>query len=177
MKRRALLTACLLLAMASAWSAQIYRWVDAEGRTHFSDRRPTDAVSHLLESSSRHRHSDTPPAVEVSEAPAEPPSVGPYAVFDILAPAAGSILTQPTDSLSITLLLEPSLIVGQRIELLLDGRPFASNPDSTQWQMTGVGFGAHQLQALIRGSQDAILAATPVHAFELRQATPPGVLR
>jgi hypothetical protein len=175
MKRRALLTGWLLLATASAWSAQIYRWVDAEGRTHFSDRRPTDAVSHLVQSDSPERGSDTP-TEEPNEAPAEPPNVGPYAVFDILAPAAGSILTQPTDSLSIKLLLEPPLIMGQRIELVLDGRPFASNPDSTQWQMTGIGFGAHRLQALIRDSLGAILAATPAHAFELRQATPPGML-
>lgn len=39
----AALLATALLAAASAQAAEVYRWVDAEGRVHFGDRPPQEA--------------------------------------------------------------------------------------------------------------------------------------
>lgn len=171
MIRHAFVVLCLLTT--SARSAEIFRWVDADGRTHFSDRRPADAeVQHHLP-----KVGLTPArSADGAESADDMPSLGPYGVFDILAPSAGAVLVQPIDTLEIHLRLEPSLLAGHQLELVFDGRAVAVEPGSTQFQMESVGFQVHRLQARVRDTLGTILAATPSHELELRQSTPPGVL-
>lgn len=166
-----LLVPCLLAASQS--DAEIYRWVDAEGQTHFSDRRPADPHVQILVP-----ETGAPPAEATPEdAPQdEAPDPGPYRVLDILTPADGAVLEQPTDDLAITLSIDPPPIVGHRLELLLDGAPIALDAGTTRWQINGVGFATHELQVQVLDTAEAVIARTPTHQVELRRALPPGVL-
>jgi hypothetical protein len=165
--------AVLCLVAPHCVSAEIYRWVDADGKTHFSDRRPVDAAVQLIIPESTPKIA---PVSEVAEPGPEDPRLGPYRVFNILSPAAGTVLVQPTDDLSINLLLDPPLLEDHRLELLLDGESIALEPDTSQLLVSGIGYGAHRLQSVVRDGLQAVVAATPVHDLELRQALPPGVL-
>jgi hypothetical protein len=104
------------------------------------------------------------------------PLLGPYAVFEILAPTAGALLIQTTDTLEVQLALEPALLEGHRLELLLDNRPVAVEGGSTRFQIQGVGFESHRIQARVQDALGTVVAATPSLALELRQSAPPGVL-
>jgi hypothetical protein len=171
MIRQALVVMCSLAS--PALNAEIFRWIDADGRTHFSDRRPADsAVQRVVP--------DTGPtqgqSADGAEPPGDAPRLGPYAVFDILAPTTGAVLLQPIDTLEIHLRLEPPLLEGHRLDLLVDGRSVAVEPGSTRFQIEGIGFRTHRLQARIQDALGTSVAATPSHQLELRQSTPPGVL-
>lgn len=159
--------AAICLFATHALNAEIYRWVDAEGRIHFSDRQPMDATTQVHKPDP---HQSTPHNPDAPKTRNDNPSLGPYDAFEILAPSAGALVVQPTDALAITLILEPPLLDRQRLELLLDGRPEPVEQGSTRLPMEGVGFGSHRLQAHILDELGAIVAATPVHEVELRQS-------
>ncbi|HSO82456.1 DUF4124 domain-containing protein [Thiocapsa sp.] len=154
-------------------SAEIFRWVDTDGRTHFSDRQSPDAAAPRIVP-------DTGPAGESAPKGAAPagdePFLGPYAAFDFLAPATGAVLIQPTDALEVQLLLEPPLLDGHRLDLVLDDREVPVEAGSTQFQIQGVGFQAHRIQARVLDALGNIVASTPLLDVELRQSPPPGVL-
>jgi hypothetical protein len=163
----------IVLFAPQASSAEIFRWVDADGRTHFSDRRPPDAEARRVVPQTRPADAAAPDRTEPTD---EEQFLGPYTVFDILAPPAGGVLIQPTDTLEIHLELEPQLLEGHRLELLLDGRPVSIEVGSTRFQIQGVGFEAHRIQARVQDALGTVLAATPSLELDLRQSTPPGVL-
>jgi hypothetical protein len=171
MVRYAFVALCVLAI--SARSAEIFRWVDAEGHTHFSDRRPADAEVQRLVPEAGIRPDRPPDGAELA---GDMPSLGPYRAFDILAPTAGAVLIQPIDTLDIHLQLDPPLLEGHRLDLMLDGLAVAVESGSTQLQMQGVGFQAHRVQARVRDARGTVVAATRSHGLELRRSTPPGVL-
>ncbi len=165
-----------VLASSQLAQADIYRWVDPKGHTHFSDRRPAEAAAQVLPPEADQGDSAMTDGSETRESADLQPSLGPYDAFDILAPSAGTVLVQPTDTLAVRLLLEPPLQEGHRLELVNNGRPAVLEPGVTQVQMEAVGFGPHHLQLRVKDSLGATVAATPVHELELREATPPGIL-
>lgn len=171
MIRQALVFAGFLLAQAA--SAEIYRWVDSEGRTHFSDRRPPENAERLTIPDTRH---GAGAALDSGAPPSVAAQLGPYTRFDILVPGAGAVLEQTTPALAITIQLDPPLLEGHRLELILDGHPIAVEGDSMRARAQDTDFGAHRLQARVIDRLDAVVAATPVHEFELRQTLPPGVI-
>ncbi len=116
------------------------------------------------------------PAAPDPESTGKTPLLGPYAVFEILAPTAGDVLVQPTDTLEIQLQLEPPLLEGHRLELMLDDRAVTVEAGPTQFQIQGIGFEAHRIQARVQDALGTVVAATPSLELELRQSTPPGVL-
>ncbi|RKT44100.1 DUF4124 domain-containing protein [Thiocapsa rosea] len=165
--------AVLALLTPLAWSAEIFRWVDADGRTHFSDRRPPDAAAQRIVPDTGSVGDSTPDGATPSD---DVPLLGPYAAFDILTPAAGAVLLQQTDTLEIQLELEPPLLEGHRLDLMLDDRAVPVEAGSTRFQIKGVGFEAHRIQARVQDALGMVVATTPSLELELRQSIPPGVL-
>ncbi|EGV18037.1 DUF4124 domain-containing protein [Thiocapsa marina] len=166
-----LFVAAVLIGSQAA-SAEIFRWVDADGRTHFSDRRPPDAAVQRVLPDTGQAAPPEPGAVSAGDTPFP----GPYTAFEILAPTSGDVLIQSTDSLEIDLRLEPDLFEGHQLEILLDDRPVPVESAATRFQIQGVGFEAHRIQARVQDALGTVVAATPSLELELRQSAPPGVL-
>jgi hypothetical protein len=158
---------------AQTLDAEIYRSVDAEGRTHFSDRQPIDAAGQILKPDPGRTTPQDPHAPKTSDGES---SLGHYDAFEILAPSDGAVLVKATETLAINLIAEPALVDGQHLELLLNGRPGLVEPGSTRFQLDGLGFGSHRLQTRFENHLGAVVAATPVHEIHLRQSIPLGVL-
>jgi len=67
--RRMILTSSLLLALsASANAGQIYKWVDAQGVTHFGEQPPQGQQSSTVNPSA------APPATTTESKPTPPPT-------------------------------------------------------------------------------------------------------
>lgn len=161
----------LLAVYTTGTSAQVYRWVDAEGQTHFSDRPlvGSDQVDISGGLATGNAESPTP---ELSATPL----LGPYSGFEIVSPEANQTLRIDTASLPVSLLLDPPLMVGHRLELLVDGVPIAvEEPIGTQLSLSGLGFGTHVAEARILDSNGVVARSAPV-SFHLRKPLPPGVL-
>ncbi|NKN32639.1 DUF4124 domain-containing protein [Marichromatium bheemlicum] len=169
-------TLLLLLALSPCLLAQagVYRWVDAEGRVHFSDRPGADVQALDLGVA---RSVATDPA-DNAPAPAAPafPFTGPYSRFEIRSPAADARLERARAGLAVVLELEPGLAPGHRLVMVLDGLETVIEAGATRFALEGVSFGAHRLEVLIRDAEGALVARTPTHAFMLQRQVPPGEL-
>ena len=163
----------LFLTIAPCASAQIFKWVDAEGRTQFSDRPQTSVES---TESAAESAADTDETAAPEEADTKP-LLGPYSKFSVLSPGPNKILRQLQDNLDVNLLIAPPMITGQQLELVLDGVPVQTEKTAvTQFTLTGVAFGNHEIAAQIRNILGMIVARTPTVSFQLRKPLPPGVL-
>jgi hypothetical protein len=163
--------AILLLAVyATGTSAQVYRWVDAEGQTHFSDRPQVGSERVGIPGGLGPENQPPGPELPVT------PLLGPYSGFEIVSPEANQTLRIDPASLPVSLLLDPPLMVGHRLELLVDGVPVAiEEPIGTQLTLGGLSFGTHVAEARILDSSGVVARSAPV-SFHLRKPLPPGVL-
>lgn len=160
-----------LLVISAGVSAQVYRWVDAEGQTHFSDRPLTGADRVNIESGVAPGETESSSADRTGA-----PLLGPYNSFEIVSPEANQTLRQESAALPVSLLLDPSLMEGHRLELLVDGVPITvEEPIGTQLSLSGLSFGTHVTEARIMESNAVVARSAPV-SFHLRKPLPPGVL-
>lgn len=168
------LLAIVLTTSAVAW-AQVFKWVDAEGRTQFSDRPHQDAETVSVPSPQPSGKS----AESVSTGDqVETPLLGAYSAFEIQSPEPNQTLRQARDDLPISLLIDPPLMAGHVLELVLNGTPVRVDPSTgTQIALNGVAYGSHRAYAQIRDPQGAIIARTVSLTFHLRKPAPPGVIR
>ena len=165
---RAILVIALFAAAAAASAEKIYRWVDSDGRAQYSDRPQPGA-----------QQVDTPAN---REAPATVAGIGdsallgPYRGFEIVSPEPNQTLHTADGKVPVSLLLDPPLISGHRLELLVDGAPISVDKAGTQLTLAGLSFGTHSAQSQIRNAGSAVVARTAPVTFHLRKPTPPGVL-
>jgi hypothetical protein len=163
----------LLLFGSVSVTAEIYKWVDAEGHTYFSDRPQSDTESMEV-------IAPRPQIARENVTPAASPEtalLGPYLAFDIVSPEANQTLKTDQGQLPISLILDPALQNGHRLALELDGGSITPNESAgTQLLLTGVPHGTHRALAQILDHQGQLIARTRTIHFHLRKPTPPGVL-
>jgi hypothetical protein len=161
----------LLIAFSAGASAEVYRWVDDRGQTHFSDRP--------LPGSDRVDIRSAVGPGNVETAAAEPSAtvlLGPYSGFEIVSPEANQTLRLESASLPVSLLLDPPLMTGHRLELLVDGVPVpVGEALGAQLSLSGLSFGTHVAEARILDASGVVARSAPV-SFHLRKPLPPGVL-
>jgi hypothetical protein len=162
-----------LLLVCQAVTAEVYRWVDDEGRVHFSDRPAPEATAVPLAPGGA-------PATDASEPQPDgqgAPILGPYTAFEIVSPEANATLRLESESLPFALLIDPPLQPSHRLSMVVDGAPVAvETPVGTQLSLTGVGLGSHVAEAVIHDADGGLVAQTPRVNFHLRRPVPPGVL-
>lgn len=171
--------ALLSLLYCTALGAGIYRWVDADGRVHFSDRREQQSAESIAPTAAPAQRQSAQPL-----APAAPTGdgayLGSYSAFEIVAPIPNEMLTQESTSLPVSLLVDPPLVTGQRLGVLLDGTMVPVENAATQFRLTGLALGSHSLQAQIQDADGTLVARTARQTFHLRkpeQTPQPGLLR
>jgi len=163
----------LSLLVCSPSNAEIYRWVDAEGRVNFSDRQTRDAERVDVRFS---KPAGSNPAATLGPGSPDEAYRGPYAALDILAPGLDETLTETDSGVPVSLQIDPSLIGGHRLLLLLDGNTLPVEGAHTQFKLTGLGVGSHRLQLQVRGADDRIVAQSAPRTFHVRQPRVPGQL-
>jgi hypothetical protein len=165
---RALFAIVLFASANAAVAEKIYRWVDADGGTYYSDRPQLGA-----------QQIDAPPK---RDAPApiadsgDSPLLGPYRGFEIVSPEPDQTVRVDDAKVPVGLILDPPLIAGHRLEFLVDGAAISVDKASTQLTLAGLAYGTHRAQSQIRNAANAVVARTAPVTFHLRKPTPPGVL-
>ncbi|MGQ9658640.1 MAG: DUF4124 domain-containing protein [Thermochromatium sp.] len=171
MFRFALILFGLVICLPS--TAGVYRWVDAEGRVNFSDRQAPGA-----ERLDRRLGAPTAPTPATVAGPSSPDEVypGPYTTLGILTPALDEILIETESGIPVSVQLDPALIDGHRLFVLLDGNALPVKGPYTQFRLTGLSAGSHRIQLQIRGADDRIVAQSAPRTFQVRQPRTPGQL-
>jgi hypothetical protein len=173
--RTAILSVLLVVAtLASA--EEVWRWVDADGITHYSDRPVPGAEKIDLKVQTY-----TPPAraststSDMSTADEEP--APDYQNLEIWKPAQDEAIVNMAGSVPVRLRLEPPLAPAHSIYIYLDGkRVDGLSQNALEYQSAAVPRGTHTLTAMVSDAKGKTLIQAPQVVFHVVQtsvANPP----
>lgn len=165
---------CLVLPAAVFGGAEVYRWVDAEGQVHYSDRPSPGAdrvaIDVVPPSSSPPVASPSPGRSQSGTGSKE--TVVAYEALTIQAPAQDETLWNIEGQLDVAVASQPGLQAGHRIQLLLDGQTAAElEPGATRTRLPDVYRGQHTLLARIQDEFGTTLKQSEPVTFYVQQSS------
>ena len=142
-----------------AQTLQIYKWTDANGSVHFSDKPHEGAEQIKLPKVQTY----SAPKVETAEKPSN-------SVTDIESRQYEKIsIAQPEDQVtirntegyvSVILELKPKLIDGDKVQMILDGSPIGVPEASTTFTLRDINRGSHTLVAKVLDINSKVIATS-----------------
>lgn len=162
----------------------VWKWVDANGVTHYSDRPVPGAVRMELNvgrsvtssSSSADAPAASSPSSATSTSASSAAETGPAAAtynnFEIWSPADGETIPNTGGAVTVEVRVDPNLRFGHQLHLYLDGKlveGFA--PNITSFDLTEVPRGVHSAVAIISDASGKRLQQTSPVVFTVRQAS------
>jgi len=175
----AILAICACAALAAGTvAAETYKWVDAQGQVHYSDRPPESGgvKVELLPAQTYHAPAVSKAAERGDGSQAAPGTVA-YSVFELSSPQSGQTFSNIGGSLEVQVRIEPSLQPGHSIWLYLDGKRVDGLPTTgTSFQLQNVWRGEHQVLAAVIDSSGKSVVTTAPAMFSVQQhsiAKPP----
>lgn len=159
-----LLIACLLCLLTLPATAQIYKYLDADGKTVFTNQPPDGTRAETIQ---------LPPTNTVDiQAPANPPpsqdssqsgqaEQPPYAVLQLNVPNAEAIRAND-GSFSVDVILQPMLAAGHTLRLLLDGSPYGVPYSSLRLPLSNIDRGEHSLAVEVLSGGQSIQQSAPI---------------
>ena len=162
-----LLPLTLWLLSGPAMATTVYKWVDAQGITHYSDQPHPQAQE--IDVQARNLVSTVPQATANGTA-AKPANEGTRYQCDLIRPENDEVFLN-TSTVSTRLRLEPNLQPGDQIAIAVDGKRLANQPTvGNEFVITDVERGTHTLLiAVYDRSGKQQLCATPSITFHVRQ--------
>ena len=142
----------------------LYRWVDAQGVTHFSDTPQPGAEK--IEVSPAQTFASTPTPGSGS---APPPPAAVYQACDISQPTAEQSFYAP-EVVGVSVRLVPDLREGDQLSVTVDGRELQSIEGSVlDFELPMPDRGAHMLQAVVRDAQGHALCSSASITFYVQR--------
>lgn len=175
-------TALLLLALAAsglcstASAADVWKWVDAKGVTHYSDQPIPGAIKievragNISEARSSQPLSNEPDSGSQDEA-------GAYHNFQIVRPTNDQSIINTGGEVAVEIRIAPPLRTTHSLNLYLDGRLVTGFPrNAAIYALTAVPRGTHNLTAVVADASGNTIQEAPPVMFNVRQesiAQPP----
>jgi uncharacterized protein DUF4124 len=158
---------CIAVA-AAASAAPIYKWVDENGVTHYSDQPHPGAQKIQLQAVQTYKApaaQRTPAYATRNAAPAGPI----YSTCAVTRPTNEEVFLN-TQTVPASVHVEPGLRAGDRATVLLDGAPIPSAILlETEFQLHSVVRGAHSLSLKVEDSSGAVVCQSASVTFNVRQ--------
>jgi hypothetical protein len=166
----------LVLAAGSALASQtVWKWVDENGVTHYSDRAVPGATKMELRGNSSSATSSVAAEPESNTSSSE--AVAAYADFSIFQPADAETVANTGGAVTVGIRLAPALKSGHSIFLYMDGKLLDGfRGDSLSFDLNEVPRGTHTLIAVINDTSNNRVQETELVTFTVRQesiAQPP----
>jgi len=159
---------CLFISISA--HSEMYKWVDEDGNTHYSDIQPfKDASEHISPDI------NTTPAVKVPEPQVTEGSSSTketvYKIFKVASPEHNAIIRDNQGNFSIGLEIQPALNTkqGHYINVLLDNKVTHNKLTSLSAQFSNIDRGTHQISAVIKNKYGKTLLRTGSISIHLRR--------
>jgi hypothetical protein len=170
--------ASLALLLMASWTASaqaVWKYVDEQGVTHYTDQPVPGAQKIELRSGSAAPVGDqstVPTATNVSQQ-----NQGPYRIFEIVKPGDQESVVNTGGLVQVSMQLAPAVLPGHTIRLYLDGKLVESSvPNALMYDLQEVPRGIHTLLGVIQDDDGRRLLETSKVTFTVRQnsiAKPP----
>jgi len=158
-------------------SAEIYKWVDDMGVTHYGDQAHQGA-----------KKIELPKTQPLYPSRSKQPSLGNnagkrnlkdggnnYNSFSIAQPENNQTFRDHTGTVNVTFFLDPGLRTGHKIRVLLDGQPLKDMLTSTRFALQGIDRGTHSVRAEIVDENGAKVISASSVSFHMRKQLLQGV--
>jgi Domain of unknown function (DUF4124) len=164
---RAIVFTLLSVLCTAAFAGSVYKWVDENGVTHYSDQPHENAQKVTLAQPQTYKAPKPPP--EQPSAAAPPKAPPPYSSCAIAQPANDDTFQNAT-SVSAAVATNPGVRPGDEVVLLLDGSRVASfPPNGGSTTINGIDRGSHSLQAIIRDGAGQVVCQSTNVTFTVLQ--------
>lgn len=162
----------LMLGMALNLNAEVYKWVDSDGNTHFSDVPHAGAETIVIPPTQSYSppHHPAPPAPLTEDSSTVELNTT-YTALNFIYPVDQATVRDNRGIMNVLLEIQPELQTGDTIELLLDGAAVGKPQITPAFTITGLNRGSHTLQAQIINPQGDILKSSETITIFLHRAT------
>jgi Domain of unknown function (DUF4124) len=170
--RAIMFTLLSVAACTAVFAATVYRWVDENGVTHYSDQPHENAQKVTIAapqtysaSKGLYKSTSQPPGPKTTNA------VNNYASCTVVQPTNEATF-QNTSSVSVAAQSSPTPYGGDQMLLLLDGAKIANFPGSGgSYTIDPIDRGQHTLQAVIQDSNGKTVCQSASVTFTVIQAS------
>lgn len=165
---RTWLTICVLMVLSFSIQAELYKWVNKDGETVYSDTPPNDTTEPIKL-----------PEISVTPAVKYKPRQKPeqtsekdtkainYTDFKIQRPVNNAIIRDNPGNLSVSLSLQPDLAADHSINVLLDGQVLIQNHKRLSAQLNNIDRGSHSLSAQVVDKNGKVIISSNSVSFTL----------
>jgi hypothetical protein len=167
------LGAALALAAQAGAATVLYRWVDADGITHYSDRPVPGAQK--VQIAAAQTYKSTPVSGSANRRTNTQPAAPQYRSVIITSPTEGQSFVNAAGKVDAAASSDPPLASGHQLWFLIDG---TRQPDPADGMAASfeVGRGTHTIGAVVTDDQGREVATAPPVTFYILQhsiANPP----
>jgi hypothetical protein len=169
--RKILFTLMLSAACTVTAAATVYKWVDEDGVTHFSDQPHENAQKVELKAPQTFSAPKTSAPAQSSSRPATPrgPVEKVYQSCGMSEPSNDQVFMN-TDTVSAGTSSTPAVRPGDTVLVTMDGAPVPGVPSSGgQFTVSPVDRGEHTIQMVIKDPTGITLCSSPGILFHVRQ--------
>jgi hypothetical protein len=171
MRTTSFLCCALLLVAHAAPAEEAYRWVDADGVVHYSDRPQPGAQQVQLESAPAPgtRVRSVAPSPRQDSGDDDRTDAFGYESLTVSSPAPEETLWNIGGTLNVTLDLQPSLQPGHQVRIYFDGE--LQDVGGLQFQLDEVYRGVHNIQAEVVDANGELRIRSQPNRFYVQQTT------
>ena len=172
--RGTLFTLMLVACSVASAGTTVYKWVDENGVTHYSDQPHENAAKVEVREPATYSPKTGPAAAVARASQGEPQASAPAGAYQSCS------LSQPTPdqvflstySVTVVVSTSPQLRPGDRVVVTLDGRPRTDlAAASTSITIDPIDRGTHSVEATIQDSNGQTVCSTSSATFHVRQAS------
>jgi hypothetical protein len=157
----------LVLASTAATAATVYKWVDENGVTHFSDQPHENAQK--VELKAPQTFSAPKTAAPSSPTPARQPPQKVYQSCSMSEPANDQVFLN-TDTVTAGTSVQPGVRPGDTVLVTMDGAPVPGVPaNGGQFTITPVDRGEHTIQMVVKDPTGNTVCTSASVQFHVRQ--------
>ncbi|MCM2681020.1 DUF4124 domain-containing protein [Echinimonas agarilytica] len=157
----------LLISSVTYAQSDVYRWVNEDGVEVFSDQPITGATSVDLSTKAINIVESTKPSTNAISAQKEVQKE--IAMLKIESPNHKATIRNATGELIVTASTTLPVGVTQRLELFLDGVSVSEPQSGTNFKLTGIERGEHQLQLKLVNNQGSLLSESSTVTFYMHR--------
>lgn len=164
---RAIPFTLMLMASTAAVCATVYKWVDEQGITHYSDQPHENAAKVEVKEAPTYK---APPAPRVPAAGAEPrPQQSLYQACAVSQPTNDQTFTN-TFEVAVSVNVQPMPRDGDQLVVTLDGQRIGNFPvGGGQFTISPIERGTHSVQATIQDPGGKTVCQSPAVTFHVLQ--------
>lgn len=168
------LLAALLALLAMPVLAGTYKWVDEDGKVHYSDKPVEGAEEVKLPQLPTYDTSrlpkDTRP-LDTGTEDVDDEQETSYSRFEFISPKPDQVFWNTGGSIPVQLALQPGLRNGHQLKVYLDGTLKAGPSQSLGFTLTEMYRGSYSVRAVVVDRNDQEIARTGSVTFHVKQTS------